>query len=92
MPSKRTLHVLFGVDLALGKCNDTFGMTFVVQTQIDVFFNDRKSEFDGFEPLTVGLTLWVDLNFRDQMFHQLFFYVQWDSSHCRAFSKQMRTL
>ena len=28
--------------------------------------------FDGFEPLTVGLTLWVDLNFRDQMFHQLF--------------------
>ena len=47
-------------------------MTFVVQTQIDIFFNDRQSEFDGFEPLTVGLTLWVDLNFRDQMFHQLF--------------------
>ena len=47
-------------------------MTFVVQTQIDIFFNDGQSEFDGFEPLTVRLTLWVDLNFRDQMFHQLF--------------------
>ena len=47
-------------------------MTFVVQTQIDIFFNDRQSEFYGFEPLTVGLTLWVDLNFRDQMLHQLF--------------------
>lgn len=47
-------------------------MTFIVQTQIDIVFNDWQSEFDGFEPLTVGLTLWVDLNFRDQMFHQLF--------------------
>lgn len=47
-------------------------MTFIVQTQINIAFNDRQSEFDGFEPLTVGLTLRVDLNFRNQMFHQLF--------------------
>ena len=47
-------------------------MTFIVQTQINIVFNDRQSEFDGFEPLTVGLTLRIDLNFRDQMFHQLF--------------------
>ena len=47
-------------------------MTFIVQTQINIVFNDGQSEFDGFEPLTVGLTLWVDLNFRDQMLHQLF--------------------
>ena len=47
-------------------------MTFIVQTQVNIAFNDRQSEFDGFEPLTVGLTLRVDLNFRDQMFHQLF--------------------
>ena len=44
-------------------------MTFIVQTQIDIVFNDWQSEFDGFEPLTVGLTLRVDLDFRDQMFH-----------------------
>ena len=42
-------------------------MTFVVQTQINVIFNDRQSEFNGFEPLTVGLTLRVDLDFRDQI-------------------------
>ena len=30
------------------KCRDTFDMTFVVQTQIDIFFNDGQSEFDGF--------------------------------------------
>ena len=47
-------------------------MTFIVQTQINIAFNDRQSEFDGLEPLTVGLTLRVDLNFRNQMLHQLF--------------------
>jgi len=47
-------------------------MTFIVQTQINVVFDDRQSEFDGFEPLTVRLTLRVDLNFRNQMLHQLF--------------------
>lgn len=47
-------------------------MTFVVQTQINVVFDDRQSEFDGFEPLTVGLTLRINLNFGNQMFHQLF--------------------
>ena len=55
-----------------GITTHNLGMTFIVQTQINIAFNDRQSEFDGFEPLTVGLTLWVDLNFRDQMFHQLF--------------------
>ena len=46
-------------------------MTSIVQTQINIVFNDWQSEFDGFEPLTVGLTLRVDLDFRDQMLHQL---------------------
>ena len=47
-------------------------MTFIVQTQINIIFNDRQSEFDGLKPLAIGLTLRVDLNLRDQMFHQLF--------------------
>ena len=47
-------------------------MTSIVQTQIGAIFNDRKSEFDGLEPLAVGLTLRVDLDFGNQMLHQLF--------------------
>ena len=44
-------------------------MTFIVQTQINVILNDRQSEFDGLKPLAIGLTLRVDLNLGNQMFH-----------------------
>ena len=46
-----------------GHLKYALSMTFVVQTQIDIAFNDGQSEFDGFEPLTVGLTLRVDMDF-----------------------------
>lgn len=47
-------------------------MTSIVQTQIRAIFDDRQSEFDGLEPLAVGLTLRVDMDFGNQVLHQLF--------------------
>lgn len=38
----------------------------IVQTDIHVFLNDRQLELDGFQPLSIGLTLRVNLNFRNQ--------------------------
>ena len=36
-----------------------------VQTQAHIFLNDRELEFDGLEPLAIGLTFFVNLYFRN---------------------------
>ena len=43
-----------------------FNLLFVVQTDIHIFLDDRQPKLNGFQPLTIGLTLRVNLNFRDQ--------------------------
>ena len=48
-----------------------FGLLFVVQTDIHISPDDRLSELNGFQPLSIGLALRVNLNFRDQFLHQL---------------------
>ena len=48
-----------------------FNLLFVVQTDIHIFLDDRQPKPNGFQPLAIGLTLRVDLNFRDQFLNQL---------------------
>ena len=38
-------------------------MRIIVQTQAHIFRNDWELEFDGLEPLTVGLPFLIDLEF-----------------------------
>lgn len=46
-------------------------MCITVQTHFHIFLNNRKLEFDGFEPLTVWLSFLIDMDFRNQRFHNL---------------------
>lgn len=46
-------------------------MCIIVQTQTHIFLNNRKLEFNGFEPLTVRLPFLIDMDFRNQRFHNL---------------------
>ena len=57
--------------LFVGKQCYRLNMCIIVQTDIHIFLNDRQLKLDGFQPLSIGLTLWVNLNFRNQRLHQL---------------------
>ena len=46
-------------------------MFIIVQTQAHIFLNDRELEFDGLEPLSVGLAFLIYLDFGNQCFHDL---------------------
>lgn len=46
-------------------------MCIIVQTQAHIFRNDWELEFDGLEPLTVGLPFLINLDFGKQRFHKL---------------------
>ena len=52
------------------KC-DTFDLCIVVQTYFHIFLYDRQLEFDGFQPLSVGLPFLKDMDFGDQRLHKL---------------------
>ena len=56
-------------DAKMGGCG--FDMCITVQTHFHIFLNNRKLEFDGFEPLTVWLSFLIDMDFRNQRFHNL---------------------
>lgn len=40
-------------------------MIIIVQTQAHIFLNDWKPEFDGLEPLAIGLPILINVNFRN---------------------------
>lgn len=44
-------------------------MCIIVQTYFHIFLNNRELEFNGFEPLSVRLAIFINLNFRDERFH-----------------------
>ena len=46
-------------------------MLIIVQTQAHIFFDDRQLEFDGFQPLAIGLPVLVNLYLGDQRLHEL---------------------
>lgn len=51
--------------------HDPVNLLFIVQTDIHIFLYDRQPKLDRFQPLPIGLTLRVNLNFRDQFLNQL---------------------
>ena len=51
--------------------SDCLNMRIIVQTQAHIFRNDWELEFDGLEPLTVGLPFLINLDFGKQRFHKL---------------------
>jgi len=48
---------------------DRLHMCIIVQTYFHIFLNNRELEFNGFEPLSVRLAIFINLNFRDERFH-----------------------
>ena len=54
-----------------GQGADHLNMRIIVQTQAHIFRNDWELEFDGLEPLTVGLPFLINLDFGKQRFHKL---------------------
>ena len=50
-------------------------MCIVVQTQTHILRNNRELEFDGLEPLPVGLAFIINLDFRNEGLHKLPFFL-----------------
>lgn len=46
-------------------------MRIIVQTQTHILLNNREFEFDGLEPLSVGLPFLVNPDFRNEGLHEL---------------------
>ena len=57
------LHILADFDLFSGKANDAFDVSFIVQTDFHIFLNNRKLDFHRFKPLTILLTILVNMDF-----------------------------
>ena len=64
-------HMMLLIHISSGKQHHRLNMCIIVQTDIHIFLNDKQLKLDGFQPLSIGLTLWVNLNFRNQRLHQL---------------------
>mgnify|MGYP000212572454 CR=1 FL=1 len=65
------LHNLADSDSYSGKANDAFDVSFIVQTDFHIFLHNRKLDFHRFKPLTVLLTILVNMDFGEQGFHKL---------------------
>ena len=61
--AKLNFYVDMSVWLFVGKQYYRLHMCIVVQTQTHIFRNDWELEFDGLDPLTVGLPFLIDLDF-----------------------------
>jgi hypothetical protein len=65
------LHILADSDSYSGKANDAFDVSFIVQTDFHIFLNNRTLDFHRFKPLTILLTILVNMDFGEQGFHKL---------------------
>lgn len=65
MDLKQTDTILYLLNFFRQKA-DGFNLLFIVQTDIHIFLYDRQSELDRFQLLAIGLTLRINLNFRNQ--------------------------
>lgn len=57
------LHLDMLLSIEFGQQAHRLNMRIIVQTQAHIFRNDWELEFDGLEPLTVGLPFLIDLDF-----------------------------
>ena len=57
------LHILADSDSYSGKANDAFDVSFIVQTDFHIFLHNRKLDFHRFKPLTILLTILVNMDF-----------------------------
>lgn len=57
------LHILADSDSYSGKANDAFDVSFIVQTDFHIFLDNRTLDFHRFKPLTILLTILVNMDF-----------------------------
>lgn len=72
--SRSKLHLPLGTILVVESAcetNDCLDLCIVVQTYFHIFLYDRQLEFDGFQPLSVRLAFFKDMDFGDQRLHKL---------------------